>query len=52
MCGILGILSLESSEKIIAKTISSLKKLEYRGYDSWGYAFHNRDIKLEVFTRK
>lgn len=35
-------LSVESSEKFLENMISSLKKLEYRGYDSWGFASLDR----------
>jgi glucosamine--fructose-6-phosphate aminotransferase (isomerizing) len=44
MCGIVGIIG---GEDIITKVISSLKKLEYRGYDSSGIAFlSNQKIKV------
>jgi len=33
MCGIVGYIGFRRADKII---ISSLKRLEYRGYDSWG----------------
>ncbi len=40
MCGIIGVLS--SSNQDLSEAISSLKKLEYRGYDSWGYAVSDK----------
>lgn len=48
MCGIIGLLNIRESSGNIAVLIDGLKKLEYRGYDSWGYAFiDNNAIKLE-----
>ena len=35
MCGIVGIIS---SKEVSSRIINSLKKLEYRGYDSEGFA--------------
>ena len=43
MCGIIGRISLESNPK---KTIDGLKELEYRGYDSYGILFSNREFEL------
>ena len=37
MCGIIGI---ASNKPVSTNIINSLKKLEYRGYDSAGVAFH------------
>ncbi|MFH2106224.1 MAG: glutamine--fructose-6-phosphate transaminase (isomerizing) [Candidatus Micrarchaeota archaeon] len=47
MCGIIGILKTNRSEETISEIVSALKKMEYRGYDSWGYAFINDSLKLE-----
>lgn len=46
MCGIFGLVG---GKKDAAKVvINGLKKLEYRGYDSWGIAVKNKDkIKVE-----
>jgi len=38
MCGIIGIISSRESKKLSEITISALKRLEYRGYDSVGVA--------------
>jgi len=47
MCGIFGYVSgKEKSPKII---LEGLKKLEYRGYDSWGVAVISRD---KIFVKK
>ena len=45
MCGIIGI---SSSKSVSASIINSLKKLEYRGYDSAGIATLSRGIINEV----
>ena len=48
MCGIIGLLKLNPSESAIKDVVAGLKRLEYRGYDSWGYAvLDNQGIKLE-----
>ena len=36
VCGIIGIVSLNESKKLAEMTVSALKRLEYRGYDSVG----------------
>jgi len=44
VCGIVGYIGFRKADQVI---ISSLKRLEYRGYDSWGVAVkHNNKIKL------
>jgi glucosamine--fructose-6-phosphate aminotransferase (isomerizing) len=35
MCGIVGYIGFRQGDRVV---VSSLKRLEYRGYDSWGYA--------------
>ena len=40
MCGIVGVVSLDNAP---FKALAGLKKLEYRGYDSWGISFKNCD---------
>ncbi len=48
MCGIIGILCKQNSKVTIEEAVDALKRLEYRGYDSWGYAFlEENKIKLE-----
>jgi glucosamine--fructose-6-phosphate aminotransferase (isomerizing) len=45
MCGIVGYLGKNRAEEII---LNGLKKLEYRGYDSWGYlVYDGKDLFLE-----
>ncbi len=46
MCGIIGILKTENSKNTVDEMISSLKKMDYRGYDSWGYATINGKLKI------
>ncbi len=51
MCGIIGYLSKGKRKNISSILIDSLKKLEYRGYDSWGLAIDTPegfDIKKRV----
>ncbi len=44
MCGIAGYIGFRRADEVI---ISALKRLEYRGYDSWGVAVrHGDDIRL------
>ncbi len=44
MCGIVGYIGFRKADQVV---ISSLKRLEYRGYDSWGIAVkHNNKIML------
>ncbi len=38
MCGIIGIVANESSKRLAEITVTALKRLEYRGYDSVGVA--------------
>jgi glucosamine--fructose-6-phosphate aminotransferase (isomerizing) len=45
MCGIVGYLGKDRAEEII---LNGLKKLEYRGYDSWGYlVYDGKELFLE-----
>ncbi len=44
MCGIVGYIGFRSAREVILK---SLKRLEYRGYDSAGVAIMNGDIRIE-----
>ena len=44
MCGIVGYLGYRNAQDVI---VSSLKKLEYRGYDSCGLAILNTENKIE-----
>lgn len=44
MCGIAGYIGFRRADEVI---ISALKRLEYRGYDSWGIAVkHGNEIRL------
>ena len=45
MCGIIGI---SSNKSVSANIINSLKKLEYRGYDSAGIATLSRNTINEI----
>ncbi|MCW9017709.1 MAG: glutamine--fructose-6-phosphate transaminase (isomerizing) [Kangiellaceae bacterium] len=45
MCGVYGYLGQNSS---LGEVVEGLKKMEYRGYDSWGMAFPLED-KIETF---
>ncbi len=45
MCGIIGILSQKTDAP--DQVVEALKKLEYRGYDSWGVAIGGKYIKLQ-----
>lgn len=43
MCGIIGYKGSRNANEIVIKGI---KKLEYRGYDSWGFAYKDSKIKF------
>ena len=43
MCGIVGYKGEKNAVEVV---LNGLKDLEYRGYDSWGIASLNRDIKI------
>ncbi len=47
MCGIVGYFGFRRADKV---AISALKRLEYRGYDSWGVAVKSGN-ELKVFKR-
>ena len=47
MCGIVGIIA-ETSQNVVSSVLESLKKLEYRGYDSAGIAVFNNQDGLKV----
>ncbi len=48
MCGIIGLIKLNESDSAIKDIVNGLRRLEYRGYDSWGYAALNgTNILLE-----
>jgi glutamine---fructose-6-phosphate transaminase (isomerizing) len=50
MCGIFGI---TTNEDAVTKTMEGIKKLEYRGYDSAGIAFFNKDKnKISVIKKQ
>ena len=44
MCGIVGYIGFRSAREVL---LTSLKKLEYRGYDSAGVAIINKNLKVE-----
>lgn len=44
MCGIIGFVSKEEKSDPASFLIEGLKRLEYRGYDSWGIAFGKEPI--------
>lgn len=46
MCGIVGLVGKNKNKKIIKNLIDSLKKLEYRGYDSAGIAYLDKGISV------
>ena len=46
MCGIFAYKGPQKNAAHIV--INGLKKLEYRGYDSWGIAFKNRNNEIEI----
>lgn len=46
MCGIIGIISKDPSKNIMPKVYECLKRLEYRGYDSYGFVAINPTLKL------
>ncbi len=43
MCGIFGYIGPKNASEVI---LQGLKRLEYRGYDSWGIAVASDEIKL------
>lgn len=47
MCGIFGYIGNKNASEVI---LEGLKRLEYRGYDSWGIAVLSGDIKLTKKT--
>lgn len=47
MCGIIGILETQSKSELAKESVELLKKLEYRGYDSWGIATVNGKIEVD-----
>ncbi len=48
MCGIYGYIGEKNASEII---INGLKRLDYRGYDSWGVGLQNENI-IHVFKKK
>ena len=45
MCGIIGVITDKKNAR--EQIVAGLKKLEYRGYDSWGIAVGGKEIKIE-----
>ena len=50
MCGIVGYVG--EKNRAIQVVLEGLKKLEYRGYDSWGIASLEEERKLFIFKQK
>jgi len=48
MCGIVGYFGFRRADKV---AISALKRLEYRGYDSWGIAVRTPEGRLMIHKR-
>ncbi|MFA5355554.1 MAG: glutamine--fructose-6-phosphate transaminase (isomerizing) [Candidatus Paceibacterota bacterium] len=51
MCGIVGYISKEENPNSLKLGLEALKRLEYRGYDSAGFAFWDKD-KKEIISEK
>jgi len=51
MCGIVGYISKKDNPNALKSGIEALKRLEYRGYDSAGFAFWNA-AKGDIFSQK
>ncbi len=51
MCGIVGYISKNDNPNALRLGIEALKRLEYRGYDSAGFAFLNKN-QNEIFCQK
>jgi glucosamine--fructose-6-phosphate aminotransferase (isomerizing) len=51
MCGIVGYISKKDNPNSLRTGIEALKRLEYRGYDSSGFAAWDRDKKEIVFQK-
>ncbi|MFH1582218.1 MAG: glutamine--fructose-6-phosphate transaminase (isomerizing) [bacterium] len=51
MCGIVGYISKKDSPNSLKLGIEALKRLEYRGYDSAGFAFWDKN-KKEIVSKK
>ena len=45
MCGIVGVI--DNEEKALELVVSGLRRLEYRGYDSWGVGWSNNSLDIE-----
>lgn len=52
MCGIYGVsLSSKSRQNATELVFEGIKRIEYRGYDSWGVAVINPQAKLKVYKK-
>lgn len=50
MCGIVGVYA-NKTRNLIPETLTALKKLDYRGYDSVGIAVSNKDLEVSLFKK-
>ncbi len=48
MCGIVGYFGFRRTDRVL---ISALKRLEYRGYDSWGIAVKTPENELKIYKK-
>ena len=51
MCGIVSLIYKDEAENMGQEATDLLKRLEYRGYDSTGASFIDRDRKILVLKR-
>ncbi|NIT03493.1 glutamine--fructose-6-phosphate transaminase (isomerizing) [Candidatus Saccharibacteria bacterium] len=51
MCGVIGFVSDKEKENPARFLVEGLKRLEYRGYDSWGIVFGNNPVLLKKAGR-
>ncbi len=53
MCGIIGVVALNDKSINIGSTlIEGIKRLDYRGYDSWGIALYDKDFDTFSFIKR
>lgn len=49
MCGIFG--AITKKKNVVPMLMEGIKKLEYRGYDSWGIGIIDQNGKLRVYKK-